>query len=103
MDALRSVEKGAFHMTINYFWIQMVKYCIAVVQQRLRKSNKDVAPSVNSSMMVFDEWYRQPECQRLRNQLLHGKYYTARALDAPRAAVEFVLPDLKTLPSLVPQ
>lgn len=51
--------------------------------------------------MAFDDFYRRPVVQPLRNQLLYEKYYSRRLIDAEASATEFALPDLKPLPSVV--
>ena len=92
LDALSAVEKEHFHLTITYFWIHMVSYNIAVVQK-----DHDIAS------ISFDEFYRQPIVQKLRNHLLYDKYYSRKLLDdgAINSAKEYVLPDLKQLPSIL--
>lgn len=89
IDTLRGIEKDAFHLTITYFWIQMVSFSMKAVG------------SATSTQMEFDVFYRQPICQKLRNSLLYESYYSRRVMDADKAAVEFALPDLKSLPSVI--
>lgn len=66
----------------------------------------DAAPSVADSLlgttnMPFATFLLRPHCQALRNSLLYEKYYSRSAIDSADAAVSFVLPDLKQLPSAV--
>ena len=92
LDALSAVEKEYFHLTITYFWIHMVSYDIAVVQK-----DRDIAT------MSFDEFYRQPIVQKLRNQLLYDKYYSRKLLDDTtiNSVNVYVPPDLKPLPNIL--
>jgi hypothetical protein len=90
LSILRSIEKEHFHLTINYFWIQMVHYHIALLrkekkQQLLQKSNAawSVFYSTNPqsldndiSIVPFEAFYREPKCQKLRNALLYEHYYS---------------------------
>jgi hypothetical protein len=57
--------------------------------------------SVSETTMDFEVFYRQPDCQCLRNQLLYEKYYGRSTIDSPDAMESFVLPNLKQLPSCI--
>ena len=97
LSILRGIEKEHFHLTINYFWIQMVHYYIALLkkekQQLLQQQQKSNAawsifystnsksPDVDndndiSMIMPFEAFYREPKCQKLRNSLLYEHYYS---------------------------
>lgn len=90
LSILRSIEKEHFHLTINYFWIQMMHYHIALLrkdkkQLLLQKSNAgwSVFYSTNPqsldndiSIVPFEAFYREPKCQKLRNSLLYEHYYS---------------------------
>lgn len=90
LSILRSIEKDHFHLTINYFWIQMMHYHIALLRKEkkqllLQKSNAawSVFYSTNPqsldndiSIVPFEAFYREPKCQKLRNSLLYENYYS---------------------------
>ena len=40
MEALRSIEKDSFHVTYNYFWLQMVTYHIMVMEKERAKEKE---------------------------------------------------------------
>jgi len=112
-NIIRIVEGDNFHITLNYFWIQMVSYHIAVVRKKRTpvaqhvktdttelQSGTDVK-STSASFMDFEDFYRQPDCQRLRNPLLYEKYYSRSIIDSREAMESVELPNLKQLPSVV--
>jgi hypothetical protein len=90
-ETIRSIEKENFHETLNYFWVQQVSYHLALLRKRSPNPCRD-----------FDEFYRQPECQRLRNALLSEKYFSRSLIDSEAAKESLTLPDLKQLPNLIP-
>ena len=98
-EALKFIEKDDFHLTINYFWVQMVSNFIAIVDKRLKSSGASSAPGVKR--FDFDEFYRQPECQKLRNSLLYEKYYSPSVIDSQSSAIEFVMPNIKNFSSVI--
>ena len=51
--------------------------------------------------MEFSVFYRQPEVQKLRNNLLYEKYYTRAVIDTEQASVELVLPNLKQFSDVI--
>jgi hypothetical protein len=99
-EAIKSIEKTNFHLTINYFWVQMISNCIATVNKRMNLNNENNNIS-GLQPMSFDEFYRQPECQKLRNSLLYEKFYSPSVIDNESAAVEFVMPNIKNFTSVV--
>lgn len=111
LDLLRSIEKGGFNLTEDYFWLQMVSYHIAVAKKELRTASPvsvgsnaaggEGGTSLLSLSLSFDEFSRRPVCQGLRNSLLIDKYYSRRLLESSDAQTSFQLPDLKQLPSIV--
>jgi signal recognition particle receptor subunit beta len=101
LDCLRSVEKGGFHMTESYFWVQMVSYHIALMQKEMNAPAHQANAVAVADIPAFDTFYRRPICQSLRNALLVDKHYSRKLIDSEEAAQGFVLPDLKPLPSLV--
>ncbi len=85
LDALRAVDKDGFHLTKDHFWVTMVSIDIAKVAKK-------------RGMTTFEEFYRQPECQALRNWSLPAKYFSPAVLDSSAARTELILPN-KPLPS----
>jgi signal recognition particle receptor subunit beta len=101
LDSLRSVEKGGFHMTESYFWLQMVSYQIALMHKEMNIPAHQANVIPVADIPSFDTFYRRPICQSLRNALLVDKHYSRKLIDSDEAFHGFVLPDLKPLPSLV--
>ena len=93
---LRHVQGNNFHLTLNYFWIQMVSYLMVTVR---KKGTGKVSPEVDET--DFETFYRQPDCQCLRNQMLYDKYYSRSLIDSQEAIDSFVLPNIKQLPSVL--
>lgn len=102
IETLAAAEGVDAHLTVNYFWVQMVTYHMAVVAKSASASSSADANEGDGRAkcgLTFNEFMAQPRCQALREQLLYQKYYSRGVID--RAAIEFVLPDLKQLPTLV--
>jgi signal recognition particle receptor subunit beta len=89
-ETIRVIEKENFHETLNYFWVQQVSYHLALLKKRSSHPCRD-----------FDEFYRQPECQKLRNSLLSEKYFSRALVDSVEARESLRLPDLKQLPNVI--
>lgn len=100
LKILSSIEKTYFHMTLAYFWMNMVRFCIAVATKD-SKSIADSTAAASSKLINFDTFYRLPTSQSLRNDNLYAKYYSKRVLALSEASQGFVLPDLKQLPNKV--
>jgi hypothetical protein len=98
LETIQKIEKENFHLTLNYFWIQLVSYHLALLQ---KKRGAATGAAGGKSALEFEEFYRQPECQKLRNSLLSEKYYSRSVIDSDDAKEAFALPDLKQLPSIV--
>lgn len=99
-EILRGVEKDNFHMTLNYFWIQMISYHIKLVA----KKNDQLSSNGTGATCIdldFETFYRQPECQKLRNYLLYEKFYSRSVIDSEDAKTSFVIPNLRQLPNVV--
>jgi hypothetical protein len=99
LETLQKIEKENFHLTLNYFWIQLVSFHIALLQKKKQQQGQESGEK--GQQMEFEEFYRQPDCQKLRNSLLYEKYYSRAVIDSEDAKESFALPDLKQLPSLV--
>lgn len=115
-DMIKIVEGDNFHITLNYFWIQMVSYHIALIRKKrsqvVPKSKKlevdttELMPETDEKLrptcvLDFEDFYRQPDCQRLRNSLLYEKYYSRSIVDSRKAMESVELPNLKQLPSVI--
>ena len=86
---LKKIEKNYFHITINYFWIQLVSYKMALIN----KSDND--------NLLFEDFYNKKECKDLKNSLLFEEYYSNAIIDNKESMELFQLPDKKKLPSIV--
>ena len=87
-------QGSGYNLTVTYFWIQMVWYymCVEGLDQI---SGTDGATEFSS----FIEKY-----SLILDRKLPLKYYSSKVLyDDPRAAAEFVIPDKKQLPSVIPK
>ena len=111
LDVLSRIEKGSHHVTVAYFWLQMVTYHVALMNRDAAsgvfifpgRSGAATAAGVDADASIsFDVFFRRPHSQPLRNELLIDKYYSRRLIDSADAAESFCLPDLKQLPSTVP-
>eukprot|EP00602_Paraphysomonas_sp_CaronLab_P008829 CAMPEP_0185018178 /NCGR_PEP_ID=MMETSP1103-20130426/987_1 /TAXON_ID=36769 /ORGANISM="Paraphysomonas bandaiensis, Strain Caron Lab Isolate" /LENGTH=539 /DNA_ID=CAMNT_0027547899 /DNA_START=74 /DNA_END=1693 /DNA_ORIENTATION=- len=103
-DVLKTVsdfEGETSHETLNYFWLQMISFNMALLKKNMGISAVGAGGDASdfSYEMPFSEFMLQPRCQALRNELLYLKYYTKPCID--RSANEFVLPDIKQLPNVV--
>lgn len=96
LEMIQKIEKENFHLTLNYFWIQLVSFHVALIQKK--KMQQETG---GMRRQEFEEFYRQPDCQKLRNSLLYEKYYSRTLIDSEDAKESFALPDLKQLPNLV--
>jgi len=85
LDDLKSMEASGHNVTVAYFWLQMVTYCIA-----------KTGPAA-----TYAEFIQRPECQQLLNPDLINKHYSDHVL--ANGADEFNLPDKKPLPNVVHQ
>ena len=98
-DAIRIVEKGHFHLTEAFFWLQLVTYHIAVMKRTL-KAIKGGAPAYAVAKPSFDFFQRQEHCSELQNVDLIFAYYSREAVyNDDTARIQFVPPDRRVLPS----
>lgn len=65
-----------------------------VLQQRITTAS-------SSTTLSFAAFYQQPQCQQLKNSLLHEHYFSRSAVDSVDAINGLVLPDLKAFPNFV--
>ena len=87
LEVLQSIEKSGFHLTLNYFWIQMVTYHIAVEEreQKIAAGNGDA--KVAASVFSF---FQPPShtgafgLQELQNALAQEEFNSA-TLTQPNA------------------
>eukprot|EP00927_Polykrikos_kofoidii_P009755 TRINITY_DN14087_c0_g1_i1.p1 TRINITY_DN14087_c0_g1~~TRINITY_DN14087_c0_g1_i1.p1 ORF type:complete len:511 (+),score=89.43 TRINITY_DN14087_c0_g1_i1:78-1610(+) len=81
LDALKAAEGVGHHVTVTYFWLQMISYCVAKT----------------GDAETWAAFVQRPECQQLLNPDLIDKHYSNRILTT---GVEmFQLPDRKPLPN----
>lgn len=87
-EHLGAVEKANFHLTLAYFWIQMV-------QLHLLRLGVDVA-----NPTPLEKRPRLSDLKDVHDSFLYREYYSEEALFGPssKAATEFVLPDKKQFP-----
>jgi len=76
-----SVQGAGYHLTLTFFWIQMVEL-------------KRVG------FATFKELWSEHE-EELGNMLLWREYYSDEVIDDPASASEMRLPDKKQIPSLI--
>jgi hypothetical protein len=97
LNSLEEFERTSTHVTINYFWLQMVTYHMALYAKRVLTAipGGDSAPEFHA----FADFIRHPLSAPLRNQLLYDNYYSRSAID--RGNDSFIIPDIKPLPSVV--
>lgn len=80
-----------FHMTLLYFWVQLSDYCLRVSDVE----GHDAV--VYRDLLAF--WRAHPW---LLNDQLFTQYYSPKlVLHTPQSLQEFMLPDVKPLPSIV--
>jgi hypothetical protein len=103
LSSIRTIEgEEGFHLTLNYFWLQMVTYQVAVMsKERDKEISKKKENDAKNEVVSFDSFFRRPLCQPLRNPLLYEKYYSKQVIDSESARTEFILPDLKQFPSKI--
>ncbi|GAQ85950.1 GTP-binding ADP-ribosylation factor [Klebsormidium nitens] len=128
LTELRRHEGSGFHMTINYFWIQMVDFARATWQKSRQggpapggvRTKKDMAAasglvriggvdgdgrecSAGGEFGAFKSWCQGWKAGEgiLTNSRLYLDHYREKSIFDTSAAEVFRLPDLKPLPSLV--
>jgi ADP-ribosylation factor protein 1 len=105
LDALEKFEGSGYHLTLNYFWLHMVRYCVASLSKTANPTTVQVADADvtsqdgKSTKLSFQDFIRQPQCQMLRNQMLYSKYFSPAVID--RSSVDLSFPDLKSLPNII--
>lgn len=117
LEKIQSIERGNAHASINFFWIHMVDYYMKLAAKHAAESsvpkglfsflsisapvNQDWKDSIGTTTCLFSDFYRIPCCQPLRNAFLYENYYSNSLIDNPSTAADFVIPDLKQLPSVL--
>jgi dTDP-4-amino-4,6-dideoxygalactose transaminase len=89
------------HVTHTYFWIQLVDLALHLPEASLERQR--VAIQIGEAEARHVRELKQFLAQQpfLLNGGLVSQYYSMRAVFSPKAASEFVLPDLKALPSIL--
>lgn len=91
-DAMKSFQKEGFHMTLTYFWIQMVWHAIT-------SAGICTGLTAGAEIVPFRDFVTK--CSHLQNEKLPLQYYTEKLLyQSDRADKEMVLPDRKSLPTM---
>jgi hypothetical protein len=120
---LKRHEGAGFHLTINFFWIQMVDFARAS-WQKTRQSGKGNAGAETGNQGLgegsgsmegrgvmdegadfetFRKWCLSSKVVRevVTDSRLYLRYYSKKNVFESSAAEEFKLPDMKPLPSLL--
>jgi ADP-ribosylation factor 1/2 len=129
LDCMMKIEKEGYHITINYFWIQMLTYhmtrialeeksfwspsvfgqlSLAVISPTIAVAGSVSAATTSSGdggsifkdCMGFHQFYARSDVEELQDSLLYTAYYSRGALDSVEAAKGLVLPDLRSFPNL---
>lgn len=87
----------AFHITMTYFWIQIVHYAIASMPAPSSlpvASDKNTTPADNFSLFLVMN-------PHVCDGMLFSDYYNKQTIMSPAAKEAMVLPDIKPLPNVV--
>lgn len=99
-EVLRTFQKDGFHVTITYFWIQLITYAIEVCKQDVMVAVFNVDNSEARLLQLsFMEFILQPHCAELRDSHLYLRYYSQSCIDSGN--YDFQMPDRQQLPSTV--
>lgn len=94
-DAMKSFQKEGFHMTLTYFWIQMVWHAMA--SSGITPTHQVQAEAADA--VAFNDFVAKSG--HLKNEKLPLQYYSEKLLyQSGKADKEMVLPDKKSLPTL---
>lgn len=87
LEMLQSIEKSGFHLTLSYFWIQMVTYHITVEEREQKTAAR------NGDTMVFS-FSQQPThtgafgLQELQNALAQEEFNSATPTSGGEATLK---------------
>lgn len=87
----------AFHITMTYFWIQIVHYGIASMPAASSlpvAPDKDTTPADSFSLFLVMN-------PHVCDGMLFSDYYNKQTIMSPAAKEAMVLPDIKPLPNVV--
>uniref|UniRef100_A0A0G4HB99 Uncharacterized protein n=1 Tax=Chromera velia CCMP2878 TaxID=1169474 RepID=A0A0G4HB99_9ALVE len=110
--SLKNLQKGAFHETKTYFWIQMVTHALATdFHACIFDSSSDKEEKAGPEMPEFEDLmqgkggagrfsYAASKLRELTvdTQFFHA-FYSKKLIESKEAEESFVLPDKKPLPS----
>ena len=82
---LEAYEKEGHHVTVVYFWIQMIDYTMVKLKDQ--------------TCPTFGIFIQNPQSQQLRNPDLIDKYYSKKVLGMGKS--EFQISDIKAMPSIL--
>ena len=92
LKVFKDLQQSEFHLTITYFWIQMVTYHMKVFSCQ----TSDISSS-NDSFSIFLAQCSFNDDVDLRNETLYEKYYSAAVMN--RSRFIFNMPDIMACPS----
>lgn len=98
-SGMEKFQGGGYNLTVTYFWIQMVWYYMCVEGlDKISRVEETTSPPP-TEFYTFIEKYPV-----ILDRKLPLKYYSSKVLyENPTSAGEFVLPDKKQLPSVIPK
>ena len=105
LNIIETIEKSGYHLTLTYFWLQMITYHMSIEIKngaihsfgKITSSESESTITSTKECMPFVEFILKPHCQALRNPFLYEKYYSSSVLDS--SGKQFTLPNLKQLPN----
>lgn len=111
-SAFQRREKKSFHVTLTYFWIQLIHHAmLQYANVEAKRNNMGIEAFLAAARgqreglfefpMGFDLFWKQSSAAPLHSSLLHSKYYSAAVIAGAEAVGTMVLPDLQPLPSLL--
>jgi hypothetical protein len=90
-QAHRKEKKYIFHMTVTYFWVQIVDYCLHL---------EDLEKPSDGPRLSFQEFLEK--FPFVLDDELFIQYYSPKLIfHTPQSMEGFVLPDIKPLPSIL--
>lgn len=112
LDELQKFQGPHFHLTISYFWIQMVCLIriyffsldlLILLFCHLPKVHNAIATIKKSSEVnSFAEFKSTNEGQStIVDSTLYLQFYSTKLIDSPEAVTQMVLPDKKQLPNVI--
>lgn len=116
LRTMKDFQQSDYHLTLTYFWIQLVTYHIALRngEQNGQESSDLLSTSPSNACESFAHFFKtckQGDCSGeckdanlltdVNDADLSDRYYSNRLMD--KSKYVFNLPDLQALPSVVPK